>query len=126
MDTQVNQKGFAGPRTGDSVETTVHIVGGKWKGVILYHLIDGELRFNQIRRRIPGITQRMLTLQLRDLEKSGVVDRVVYQETPPRVGYRLNELGRTLIPLITMMKEWGDGYLGQLSAEPTRPSVLVE
>ncbi|MBB6733079.1 winged helix-turn-helix transcriptional regulator [Cohnella zeiphila] len=94
-----------------AVETTVQVVGGKWKGIILYHLAAGELRFNQIRRVIPGITQRMLTLQLRELERSGVVHRRVYSEMPTRVGYSLTELGRTLIPLISMMQEWGEHYL---------------
>ncbi|MBN2980798.1 MULTISPECIES: winged helix-turn-helix transcriptional regulator [Cohnella] len=96
-----------------AVETTVQIIGGKWKGIILYHLIEGEIRFNQLRRQMPGITQRMLTLQLRDLEKNGIIDRIVYQEIPPRVGYRLSELGRSLVPLVMQMKSWGEKYQKQ-------------
>ena len=93
-----------------SVHLTVNILGGKWKAVILYLLSRGELRFNELRRLIPGITQRMLTIQLRELEKYGVIDRVVYPDSRVRVGYRLNELGRTLIPLIRRMQEWGENY----------------
>jgi len=93
-----------------AVETTVQVIGGKWKGIILYHLMSGELRFNQIRRLIPGITQRMLTLQLRELERSGIINRRVYDEMQTRVGYSLTELGRSLIPLISMMQEWGERY----------------
>lgn len=93
-----------------SVHLTVHILGGKWKAVILYLLSGGELRFNELRRLMPGITQRMLTLQLRELEKYGVIDRVVYPDSKVRVGYRLNELGATLIPLIRRMQEWGESY----------------
>jgi len=94
-----------------AIETTVQVVGGKWKGIILNHLIGGELRFNQIRRVIPDITQRMLTLQLRELERSGVVRRRVYSGMPMRVGYSLSDLGKTLIPLLQAMQEWGESYL---------------
>lgn len=93
-----------------SVHLTVNILGGKWKAVILYLLSGGELRFNELRRLIPSITQRMLTIQLRELEKYGVIDRVVYPDSKVRVGYRLNELGSTLIPLIRRMQEWGESY----------------
>ncbi|CAI6081716.1 winged helix-turn-helix transcriptional regulator [Cohnella sp. JJ-181] len=92
------------------VGTAMSVIGGKWKGVILYQLIKQEARFNQLRRMIPGITQRMLVLQLRDLEREGLVQRVVYQETPPKIGYRLTEYGRTLEPVILMLKEWGEGH----------------
>lgn len=93
-----------------SVHLTVNILGGKWKAIILYLLSKGEHRFNELRRSMPGITQRMLTLQLRELEKYGVIDRVVYPDSKVRVGYRLNELGATLIPLIRRMQEWGESY----------------
>ncbi|MDG0811685.1 winged helix-turn-helix transcriptional regulator [Cohnella rhizosphaerae] len=92
------------------VGTAMSVIGGKWKGVILYQLIQQEARFNQLRRLIPGITQRMLVLQLRDLEREGLVQRVVYQETPPKIGYRLTDYGRTLVPVILMLKEWGESH----------------
>lgn len=100
------------------VEFTLNVIGGKWKGVLLYHLMDGTKRFNEFRRICPGITQRMLTLQLRELEEDGVVHREVYQQVPPKVEYSLTEFGRTLIPIIRLMRDWGVTYqTKQLSGE---------
>ncbi|RYM06728.1 transcriptional regulator [Sporolactobacillus sp. THM7-7] len=96
------------------VEVTLTIIGGKWKGVILYHLLSGKKRFNEFRRLIPGITQRMLTLQLRELESDGVVHREVYRVIPPKVEYSLTEFGRTLEPIIRQMKTWGEKYAEQV------------
>jgi len=93
-----------------SVETALDVIGGKWKGIILYHLIDGKKRFNEFRRLYPKLTQFMLTLQLRDLERDGLVHRQVYGEVPPRVEYSLTEYGRTLEPIILAMKAWGQTY----------------
>jgi DNA-binding HxlR family transcriptional regulator len=90
-----------------SVGLTVEMVGGKWKGVILYFLLDGTLRFSEIRKKIPAITQRMLTLQLRELESDGLVDRKVYPVVPPRVEYTLTAFGRSLEPVMRTMAEWG-------------------
>jgi DNA-binding HxlR family transcriptional regulator len=90
-----------------SVGLTVEMVGGKWKGVILYFLLDGTLRFSELRKKIPGITQRMLTLQLRELEADGLVDRRVYPVVPPRVEYTLSPFGRTLEPVMRAMADWG-------------------
>jgi DNA-binding HxlR family transcriptional regulator len=90
-----------------SVARTVELVGGKWKGVILYFLLDQTLRFTELRRTIPGITPRMLTLQLRELEADGLVERTVYPVVPPRVEYALTPFGRTLSPVIRAMAEWG-------------------
>ncbi|WP_067933883.1 winged helix-turn-helix transcriptional regulator [Alicyclobacillus kakegawensis] len=95
---------------GCPVEYTLDVIGGKWKGVLLYHLIEGPKRFNEFRRICPSITQRMLTLQLRELEKDGVVHREVYQQVPPKVEYSLTEFGKTLVPIIMKMKEWGETY----------------
>ena len=86
---------------GCAVEATLQLIDGKWKGVILYHLLaeatdGGSLRFNGLRRRMPNVTQRMLTNQLRELEADGFVHRTVYAEVPPRVEYRLTERGRSL------------------------------
>ncbi|NEW07454.1 helix-turn-helix transcriptional regulator [Paenibacillus sp. SYP-B3998] len=95
---------------GCPVEFTLDVIGGKWKGVLLYHLIDGTKRFNEFRRICPLITQRMLTLQLRELENDGIVHREVYQQVPPKVEYSLTEFGKTLEPLILSMKQWGETY----------------
>ena len=90
------------------VEGTLELIGGKWKGVILYHLIQqGTLRFNELRRKM-HVTQRMLTNQLRELEASGLIDRKVYAEVPPKVEYSLTERGRSLEPIILALKRWGD------------------
>lgn len=106
---------------GCPVEATLDIVGGKWKGVILYHLIgDGVLRFNEIRRRLTGITQRMLTKQLRELEESELIVRTVYPEVPPRVEYRLSERGETLKPVIRALQLWGENYLVEQSQRTKR------
>ncbi|MDA2636318.1 winged helix-turn-helix transcriptional regulator [Bacillus cereus] len=84
------------------VEAMVEVIGGKWKGVILYHLLDGTKRFNELKRLKPNITQRMLTLQLRELEADGIIHR----EVPPKVEYSLTELGESLRPVILLMMEW--------------------
>ncbi|MCD9024775.1 winged helix-turn-helix transcriptional regulator [Cohnella silvisoli] len=100
---------------GCPVETTLDVIGGKWKGIILFHLIDGTKRFNEFRRLNPGITQFMLTLQLRELERDGIIHREVYKEVPPKVEYSLTDFGRTLEPLIVSMKAWGETYKIRLS-----------
>ncbi|GLK55186.1 DNA-binding HxlR family transcriptional regulator [Methylopila capsulata] len=93
---------------GCAVEATLQFIDGKWKGVILYHLLAGTLRFNEIRRRLPSVTPRMLTTQLRELEADGFVARKVFAEVPPKVEYSLTERGRTLEPVISALKAWGD------------------
>lgn len=92
------------------VEVTVDVIGGKWKGLILYHLISGTKRFNELRRLLPKTTQRMLTLQLRELEKDGIIHREVYPEIPPKVEYSLTNFGETLKPIICLMRDWGEVY----------------
>ncbi|MGP7818571.1 winged helix-turn-helix transcriptional regulator [Niallia sp. 01092] len=95
---------------GCPVELTLSVIGGKWKGVILYHLINGEKRFNELRRICPNITQRMLTLQLRELEKDGIIHREVYHQVPPKVEYSLTDFGKSIVPIILLMKDWGEEY----------------
>ena len=97
------------------VETTLDVIGGKWKGIILYQLLEGKKRFNEFRRLNPGITQFMLTLQLRELERDGIIDREIFKEVPPRVEYSLTDFGRTLEPIITSMKAWGESYKERLN-----------
>ncbi|MBC5636284.1 helix-turn-helix transcriptional regulator [Ornithinibacillus sp. BX22] len=103
------KKGYGCPE-GCPVEGTLDVIGGKWKGVILFYLLDGEKRFNEFSRLMPGITKRMLSLQLRELEDDGIVHREVYPEMPPKVEYSLTEFGRTLEPIISLMNEWGENY----------------
>jgi len=102
--------GYVDPRE-CSVEATLDLIGGKWKGVILYHLLEGCLRFNELRRRLGAITQRMLTKQLRELEHDGLVIRTVFAEVPPRVEYRLSDSGQSLAPVIAALKAWGQANL---------------
>lgn len=95
---------------GCPVKTTLDVIGGKWKAIILYHLIDGPKRFNEFRRLYPEITQFMLTLQLRELERDGIIHREVYKQVPPKVEYSLTEFGATLKPIILSMRNWGETY----------------
>ena len=92
---------------GCPVEAALEVIGGKWKGSILYHLLAGKKRFNEIKRLFPSLTQRILTQQLRELERDGIIHREVYAEVPPRVEYSLTEQGRTLAPVLELLREWG-------------------
>lgn len=92
---------------GCSVEAALDVIGGKWKGVILFHLLDGKKRFNELRRLIPSVSLRMLTLQLRELEEDGVISRIVYQQVPPKVEYELTKFGTSLKPILLQLQEWG-------------------
>ncbi|KWX69339.1 ArsR family transcriptional regulator [Paenibacillus riograndensis] len=106
----------------ESLQSTLDLIGGKWKGVLLYHLISGTKRFNEIRRLCPEITQRMLTLQLRDLERSGLVHRKVYPQAPRKVEYSLTEWGRGLEAAILSIKSWGEAYREEFGkAHPQLP-----
>lgn len=96
------------------VEITLDVIGGKWKGMVLYWLLDGTARFNEIRRAVPKATQKMLALQLRELESDGVISRKVYAEVPPRVEYSLTEFGLSLKPILLQMKDWGTQYRSKL------------
>lgn len=113
------------------VEACLDIIGGKWKAVILFHLLDGTKRFNELRRLLPKVTQRMLTRQLRELEADTLVERRVYPEVPPKVEYRLSEFGQTLEPIVRTMRQWGVKHLDRLSAirqagnEPRAPARVA-
>ncbi|MBY3088391.1 helix-turn-helix transcriptional regulator [Rhizobium laguerreae] len=104
-------------RTGCAVEATISVIGGLWKPVILFHLLDGKLRFNAICRLTPAATPRMITLQLRELEADGVINRIIYPEIPPKVEYELTELGKSLEPVLVSMCNWGT-RLQELSGLP--------
>jgi DNA-binding HxlR family transcriptional regulator len=96
---------------GCPVEATLTFLDGKWKGVVLYHLMDGTKRFNQLRRKLPSVTQRMLTKQLRELEEAGLVSRTVHPVIPPHVDYELTDLGRTLRPVVAALAAWGETHV---------------
>ncbi|MGW6123887.1 winged helix-turn-helix transcriptional regulator [Nocardia sp. NPDC055165] len=96
------------------VEVTLDVIGGKWKGMIVFQLSEGTARFTEMRRAMTHVTQRMLTAQLRELERDGVLTRTVYPEVPPRVEYELTEFGRGLVPIIELMETWGERYREQL------------
>ena len=100
---------------GCPVEAALEALGGKWKGLILFHLKGGKRRFNELHRLISDITQRMLTRQLRELERDRIVERTVYPEIPPRVEYELSEFGKTLIPILDALYTWGEKYIEQLT-----------
>jgi DNA-binding HxlR family transcriptional regulator len=98
------------------VATTLEVISGRWKAVILFHLMDGTKRFGELRRKLPGATQRMLTLQLRELQRDGVVQRVVYAEMPPKVDYSLTEFGHSLTSVLIAMRDWGRSQRATLLA----------
>jgi DNA-binding HxlR family transcriptional regulator len=90
------------------VERTLAVIGGRWKPLILFHLRDGKRRFNELRRLMPGVTQRMLTQHLRELEADGVIARTIHPVVPPHVDYAFTPLGQTLLPILDAMAAWGD------------------
>lgn len=96
---------------GCPVEAAVEVIGGKWKGLILYQLRDSAKRFNELKRLIPGITQRMLTKQLKELETDKIVSRVVFPEVPVKVEYSLTQFGETLTPSLEALQAWGEVYI---------------
>lgn len=103
------------------IEITVHMIGGKCKSLILYHLItSGTKRFNELLNYIEQISQKTLTNQLRELEADGLVKRVVYPEVPPKVEYSITEKGRSLYPILELMCEWGEKNIGD-KYEVTNP-----
>lgn len=94
------------------VEVTVRVIGGKWKIVILSHLIREEvIRFGEMKRLIPEVTQQMLTKQLRELEANNIIHREAYPQVPPKVEYSLTPLGKSLVPIVKQMKAWGESYI---------------
>lgn len=93
------------------LEVTLELVGGKYKCLILWHLIDKTLRFSELSRLIPQATPKMMAAQLKELEKNGLITRTVYPEVPPKVEYKLSELGKTLMPILDVMCDWGAEYM---------------
>jgi DNA-binding HxlR family transcriptional regulator len=96
------------------IETAVEAIDGKWKVFILWHLQNGPMRNNELLRTIPGVSQKMLTQKLRELEVQKIVERTVYPEIPPRVEYSLTRFGQKLKPLLIMLEQWGEDYLAEV------------
>jgi DNA-binding HxlR family transcriptional regulator len=97
------------------VKAALNVIGGKWRPLILYHLFEGTKRYGELSRLVPGITRRILTLQLRELESAGVIRRVIYQEVPPKVEYSMTEFGKSLEPLLQMLNNWGEEFTADCS-----------
>ena len=93
------------------VEATLDLIGGKYKAVILWHLMSQTLRYSEIHKRIPNATDKMLAQQLRELEKDGLINRTVYPVVPPKTEYSLTDFGQTLAPILDAMCDWGTDYL---------------
>lgn len=100
-----------------AVEAALDVIGSKWKGVVLFHLLDGTKRFNELRRLIPSATQRMLTLQLRELEHDEVILRKVYPQVPPKVEYSLTQFGQSLRPILVALREWGVQVMDKVNSK---------
>ena len=99
------------------VEATLEVIGGKWKVVIMCHLIKGERRTSELRKLMPTITQKMLTQQLRELEEDGVIIRTVFEQVPPKVVYSLSEYGWSLKPILDAMCAGGEGHIDLTGGE---------
>lgn len=107
-------------------ELTLAVIGGKWKMLILWHLgKEGTKRFNELKSLMPGITQRMLVNQLRELESDFIVHREVYPVVPPKVEYSLTDQGRTLMPILESMYSWGKNYKGFIEEHVDDPAVTI-
>lgn len=101
------------------VETTIELIGGKYKALILWHLSESTLRFSELRKAITGATAKMLTQQLRELEAQSLVHREVYPVIPPKVEYSLTAKGKSLMPVLIAMRDWGAEFLRSNNIEPT-------
>ena len=104
------------------VETTARIVGGRWKAAVLEQLFQGTKRFSELKRAITGITQRTLSQQLRQLQSTGIVERTVYPDMPPRVVYAVTPLGKSLRPLLDAMCHWGKSHSAAMALKKLRAS----
>ena len=110
------------------MELTIDLIGGKWKSLILWHLGEYTFRFSELKKMLPQITQKMLTQQLRELDQDGLLNRFVYTQVPPKVEYSLTEDGKTLLPILESMCQWGMNYANQSEAIKHRiaANALVE
>ncbi|MCY6353744.1 winged helix-turn-helix transcriptional regulator [Clostridium sp. ZS2-4] len=108
------------------MELTMDIIGGKWKGVILWNLRNRTLRFSQLKRRLNGVTQKMLTQQLRELEEDGLINRKVFPQVPPKVEYSLTEYGKTIVPVLYGIYQWGIKYSMQFDVNLDIPNEIID
>lgn len=100
------------------VEATIDVLGGKWKPIVLCHLKDnGTMRTSELKRAIPNITQKMLTQQLRELEEDSIIERIVYQQVPPKVEYKLSDYGQTLSEILSSLCQWGEFHIAKMHDE---------
>jgi len=100
------------------VSSTLHLIGGKYKALLLWHLTDNTLRFNELRKLVPEATAKMLTQQLRELEDDGLIHREVYPVVPPKVEYSLTARGRSLFPILSAMYDWGAALMAETGVHP--------
>jgi DNA-binding HxlR family transcriptional regulator len=110
-----------------SVEATLEVIGGKWKTVILCHLTHGKKRTSELKRLMPNITQKMLTQQLRELEEDGVINRIIYNQVPPKVEYELSEYGQSLESILSALCTWGENHITKIygdKSEVLEDSIL--
>lgn len=109
------------------VTSALEILVGKWKPIILLHLLkNGTQRFSELQRSLPAITQKMLTKQLRELEEEDIIERKIYAQVPPRVEYSITEYGRTLEPILNQMHEWGLNHqLHKLQKQQEREQIIT-
>ncbi|MFI6181508.1 winged helix-turn-helix transcriptional regulator [Nonomuraea sp. NPDC051191] len=100
------------------LDAAIAVMGGKWKGLILFALQDGSLRFGELRRAVPGISERVLILQLREMQTAGLLHREVYHQVPPKVEYSLTEFGHSLNTAMAPLGEWGEEHVERIEAIP--------
>ena len=108
------------------VAETLELIGGKYKALILWQLSTGACRFSELRKQIPRATAKMLTQQLRELESDQLIHREVFPVIPPRVEYSLTDLGKSLLPILTSMRDWGTNYLNSKHLQPTCMMMKTE
>jgi DNA-binding HxlR family transcriptional regulator len=106
------------------VATVVELIGNKWKLLIIRNLLVGPVRFNELKKGLPGISQKVLTDNLRSLESNGLVARTVYEEVPPKVEYSLTPMGRSLQPLFDRMTDWGNSYKAFLAEQSEEDDTM--
>ena len=108
------------------VEAALDIIGGKWKSIILFRILEETRRFNELRRLVPKLTQRMLTNQLRELERDGLITRKIYAQVPPKVEYSITDLGKSLEPVLLALKQWSEEHMKPRLAVENRHDITEE
>ncbi len=112
-------------KTGCDVEATLSVIGGRWKPILICHLLAGRKRFGELKRLTPNATERMITLQLRELEADGVLSRHVFAEVPPRVEYEVTDYGRSLELILSAMQDWGREFKARRIAEEAEADLCT-